>query len=146
MKLINCPECNDVIALNEHHVRSCYCGKTAGKYCDDEITAVITENAYVVGIDNNGFRLAKWFSDQYKENENRVDGFFTGWVPNHPGEVILVKTVNDVLTYDYHLKPEDRNYTSTWPSEVAEENEKTGLFTPWWKLFNAILCKMSRKV
>ena len=58
-------------------------------------------------------------------SSNRVDFFFTGWIPNHPGEVVVVDSVEDVLAYEYEMKDEDKEYDSTLPTEIAEKNEQT---------------------
>ena len=104
--------------------RTCYCGHVGGKYLDDNITAVVNEDALVVGIDNNGFSFAKQLAERATPLAHRVDYFFTGWIPNHPGEVIVVETVEHVLEYNYHLPEEKRAYGSTLPTEIAEHNEQ----------------------
>lgn len=125
MKLIACSKCNDLMVLVNDYTRTCFCGAVGGKYLDDNITAVVNKDALVMGIDNNGLTLAKRMANHHKEVEFRIDFFFTGWIPNHPGEVIVVETVEDVLAYDYHLPEEEREYTSTLPTEIAEENENS---------------------
>ena len=117
MKLINCPKCNDVVNLMVGTTRVCDCGNVGGKYLDDHITAVVNKDALVVGIDNNGFNIARRLAVGNKDVEQRLDFFFTGWIPTKPGEVIIVDTVEDVLEHDYHLDEEDKNYTSTSPTE-----------------------------
>jgi hypothetical protein len=116
-KLITCPKCNDIVNLSQHYVRSCFCGECGGRYLDDNITAVVNKEAIVVGIDNNGFNIAKQMAVGNKECPNRLDFFFTGWIPTKPGEVIVVDTYQEVVNYDFHLKEEDKNYTSTSPTE-----------------------------
>lgn len=117
MKLIACNECHDVISLINKHPRKCLCGKCSGKYLDDNITAVVSEDSIVCGIDNIGFNLAKYYanSEEAQQAKHRVDYFFTGWIPNHPGEIIRVKTVKEVDEYPYEMKEEDKTYTSTSP-------------------------------
>ncbi len=124
MKLITCPKCNDLMVLVNDYTRTCFCGHVGGKYLDDNVTAVVNKDALVVGIDNNGFSIAKQMANHHKKSPYRVDYFFTGWIPTKPGEIIVVETVEDVLAYDYHLPEEEREYTSTLPTEIAEENEK----------------------
>jgi hypothetical protein len=57
MKLIYCRDCGDVVRL-QRFVRMCLCGKTAGRYLEDGIHAVISEDAVPIGIDNNSLRMA----------------------------------------------------------------------------------------
>ncbi len=120
MKLIACEECNDLVMLVNEHTRKCFCGEIAGKYLDDDITAVVSSNAIIVGIDNFGFKLAKELSVADMKYSNRVDRFFTGWIPNHPGEVIEVETIDEVIEYNYHLPEEKRIYSSTLPTAGQE--------------------------
>ena len=123
MKLMKCVKCGDIVAIIETLSRSCYCGKIAGKYLDDSITAVVNKDALVFGIDNNGFAIAQHYALENKNAEHRYDYFFTGWIPTKPGEVIVVKTAHDVHKYPMKMKDEDKQYTSTWPSRVSEEND-----------------------
>jgi len=125
MKLIACPKCNDTMQLVQGYVRTCWCGDCGGKYLSDRITAVVNKDAIIFGIDNNGFGVAKQLYDMHQETPHRVDFFFTGWIPNHPGEVVVVDSVEDVLAYEYEMKDEDKEYDSTLPTEIAEKNEQT---------------------
>ena len=115
MKLIKCEECKDLVMLITHTTRHCLCHNVAGKYLDDNITAVVNEEAIVVGIDNNGFNIATLYamSEGAQDCKGRIDYFFTGWIPNHPGEIIIVNSVKEVEDYDFHMKSEDKEYTST---------------------------------
>ena len=124
MKLIACTECNDIMNLHHIHVRTCYCGAVAGRYLDDFITAVVNKDAIVVGIDNNGFAISKHYYEINQEIKDRVDIFFTGWIPNHPGEVIVVDTVIDVLEYPFEMKEEDKTTKSTLPTKGAIKGHK----------------------
>jgi len=135
MKLIKCEECGDLVMLIRRHTRCCVCGDIAGKYLDDGITAIVSKDAVVVGIDNNGFNIAARYamSKNAQDCEYRVDYFFTGWIPNFPGEVIIVETVDDVLNYDYHMEEKDKNYESTSPAKVSEQNEGKKKWS--WNIF-----------
>jgi hypothetical protein len=109
--------------------RSCKCGKTAGKYLKDKITAVVSEISVVFGIDNGSFlnalktvlnimkaepeQLPKWM-----EEGKRYDFFFTGWIPTKPGEVIFVKSKAHVIATDYYQK---NSWTSENPSTDVNE-------------------------
>ena len=73
MKLIACPECNDTMQLVHAYVRTCWCGHVGGKYLSDKITAVVSKDAIVFGIDNNGFALAKHMYEQHQ----KVKYFYT---------------------------------------------------------------------
>lgn len=116
MKLIACQKCSDLVMLVNEHTRKCFCGEVAGKYLDDDITAVVNSEALVVGIDNYGFRLAKILAIKAYNHLERIDHFFTGWVPNHPGEVIVVETIDEVTEYNYHLPEEKKLHGSTLPT------------------------------
>jgi len=134
MKLIKCEECGDLVMLILEETRYCSCYNVAGKYLDDRITAVVSEEAIVVGIDNNGLNIATNYamSDVAQDCKGRIDYFFTGWIPNHPGEVIIVKTIDDVVYYDYKMKDKDKTYESTLATESVEKNEKN----KWsWNIF-----------
>lgn len=100
-KFIICDECDDVVLLVNEITRTCGCGKCAGKYLKDNITAVVTKDAIVFGIDNVTFRDALIRASDHKDLTYRRDFFFTGWVPNHPGEIIRVNEVEDVKDYPY---------------------------------------------
>ena len=126
MKLISCPDCKDLVVLAPKYTRTCFCGKIAGKYLKDNLTAVINKDALVVGIDNNGFGIAQDHARYYKTLKDRIDFFFTGWIPNLPGEVIVVESVEMVLGYDYYYDvPEEITQGSgTRPTESVEKGIK----------------------
>ena len=101
MKLLWCEKCNDLVMLRIDMVTKCSCEAYAGKYLDDNITAVVNDDAIVVGIDNNSFNNAVVSQKQIKEEyEERYDFFFCGWIPTRPGEVVFVDTVEDVHEYN----------------------------------------------
>ena len=52
MKLIFCPNCQDVRKLNTKHIVSCDCGKSFGKY-NDNLNATIGGDAIPLGFANN---------------------------------------------------------------------------------------------
>lgn len=56
MKLIFCPECQDVRKI-DHTKVVCFCGASSGKYIDD-INAVISGSAIPLGFDNYAFAKA----------------------------------------------------------------------------------------
>jgi len=53
MKLLYCPNCEDIIKLRTK-VRFCDCGAISGRYLDNKM-AVYTGDAVPLGIDNNMF-------------------------------------------------------------------------------------------
>ena len=119
MKLVWCDECKFLFSLKNYSVIWCTCKTHAGKYLSDNITAVVTKGCKVIGIDNNTFNGAVAGVDYLlKEGqESRIDLFFTGWIPTHPGEVIYVETIDDVVDYRYES---DKNVESTMPVSMEE--------------------------
>ena len=57
MKLILCPECQDVVKLIMEETRSCKCGRSSGKYLDP-LYAEISGKAIPLGFDNGMLRNA----------------------------------------------------------------------------------------
>ena len=112
MKLIWCHECNTLTSLVAEKTRYCKCRKCCGKYLKDNMTSVINKKAILVGVDNNTFNFAvHQYCDNLKYKE-RLDGFFSGWIPNHPGESIEVLTIKEVRDYPYE---EEHDHISTMP-------------------------------
>lgn len=113
MKLLYCENCHDLVRLFPAKTKKCDCGQVAGKYLKDDLTAVVTANAVVCGIDNNSLQIARIY---YNHNKNRVpsrvDYYFVGWIPTHPGEVVIVDTVEEVDDFPYET---EINETSTIP-------------------------------
>jgi hypothetical protein len=119
-KFIHCEECKDNFMLINKITRHCLCGKCAGKYLKDNVTAVVNKGSSVFGIDNNSFNHAVQLSEHFKkEVDFRLDSFFTGWFPNFPGEIIWVDDIQDVIDYDYET---EITTISTNPS--TDKNEK----------------------
>lgn len=58
MKLIYCPECQDIQRLIPTITRHCDCGKSWGKYNEDGIGAIISSVAIPLGIGNQSFQAA----------------------------------------------------------------------------------------
>lgn len=126
MKLLFCRECRDVVSITHDNItRSCKCGKVAGKYLKDKITAVVTKEAVVFGLDNNSFlnalttvdRILTTDMPQFDKNM-RYDFFFTGWIPTLPGEVMVVKNIAYVKATDYY---QEKGWTSTNPTTHINE-------------------------
>lgn len=126
MKLLYCPECYDAVSMTHDNItRSCKCGKTAGKYLKDKITAVVSEGSVVFGIDNNSFLNALYTVKKVKDGnvegfpkDRRFDFFFTGWIPTKPGEVLFVKSKAHVMATDYY---QEKSWTSENPSTDVNE-------------------------
>lgn len=126
MKLLMCDACRDTVSLTHDDItRTCKCGKTAGKYLEDKVTAIVTESAIVFGIDNNSFLNALATVKRLEENEiegfdknTRYDFFFTGWIPTIAGEVVCVENEKQVKDFNYHT---ELNWTSENPSTSINE-------------------------
>lgn len=58
MKLLFCPECQDILKLGKNKKRKCACGKSAGKYLEDGYHAVIYGKAVPIGLANSTFITA----------------------------------------------------------------------------------------
>ena len=135
MKLIGCPHCKDLVVLYTRHARSCYCGKVVGKYLSNHLTAVVNKEATVVGIDNNGYGVALQLSERHSDMKDRIDFFFTGWIPNIPGEVIVVESVEMVLGFDYFFEVYEKP-NGTRPTESVEKGKKIkNKWKLWWDTF-----------
>jgi hypothetical protein len=107
MKLIYCRECRQMVSLLVKVTSTCRCKECAGKYLSDNVTAVVTSKSIVVGIDNMGFyhhALGNYDTMRERYPNGRVDLFFSGWVPNWPGEVIIVDTAKEVVKYKFKLE------------------------------------------
>lgn len=63
MKLIMCPDCNDIVALTRWK-KSCKCGKVYGRYVD-KLKAKVSPNAILLAIDTN--KIAFINGGQFKE-------------------------------------------------------------------------------
>jgi len=126
MKLLLCSECGDLVCLRKKFIRLCYCGEVAGKYLDDNLTAVVTENSIVVGIDNNSFgdcltRYNIYNPEGTNPHDKRVDFFFAGWIPTIPGEIIKVDDRDEVEEFPPDF--ESNNEFSTMPVSADLGNE-----------------------
>jgi len=116
MKAIRCDECSDVVMMPiKGVIKRCYCGKYHAKYLNDGITLIVNGEPVVIGIDNNTFSIAVERAEYTKEWTHRVDFFFTGWIPNHPGEVIFVNTIDDVIKFEEDFDTGNKGY-STMPN------------------------------
>lgn len=57
MKLLYCPECEDVISLRAE-IKTCHCGKCRGAYLSDGLRAWIQGPCLPLGFDNDSFDRA----------------------------------------------------------------------------------------
>lgn len=53
MKLLMCRYCHDVLKLRRRETRFCMCKKSWGHYLTDGANAEVSQEAIVIGIDNN---------------------------------------------------------------------------------------------
>jgi hypothetical protein len=104
MKLIWCPFCHHLFSLSARKVRKCDCGRYAGKYIN-QTDAVANKGAIVVGIDNNTFMPAVSQAIGYQTEEERLNFYFAGWIPNmkHDGQVKFLATIQDVEDYPVRM-------------------------------------------
>jgi len=135
MKLIRCPECKDVFLAIGKKTRKCECGKHAAKYLGDKLTTVMTDGAMVFGIDNvtfdNAVKRTEYFIERSDEFDYRIDSFFVGWIPNFPGEIIRVETIEDVEEWPYE---EEYSHKSTNPStDLCERDDLWNRIFRWWR-------------
>jgi len=54
MKLIKCPDCDDIVAMRPW-TKQCKCGKVKGRYTDNNITLEVQGKPVVLGINNSDF-------------------------------------------------------------------------------------------
>jgi len=57
MKMLYCPDCNDIFNLSRN-TKSCTCNKVGGRYLDDVIAEYWGHNAIPLGFTNNSFKEA----------------------------------------------------------------------------------------
>ncbi len=129
MKLIYCIECLTLIEMKSKYVVYCPCEKCVGKYLNDNLTAVVTKNCVVVGIDNNSFRDAvlryrKHYPEGDEPYNKRLDFFFVGWIPTIPGEVIVVECEESVKQFDADYDAGNDNYSSPPVSQPPKSQPK----------------------
>lgn len=58
MMLMYCPECQDVIKISKVEHRSCYCGKTSGRFDIDGNVTVLFGEAVPLRISTNSLKEA----------------------------------------------------------------------------------------
>ena len=115
--MIYCDNCNYLFSLKKT-INYCRCKrkKCAGKYLDDSLTAVVTKNSTLIGVDNNTFHdsVRKCYRWNESRPEQRMDFFFTGWTCTKPGETIMVDTAWRVKRFNPRFEAD--NKTSTLPT------------------------------
>jgi hypothetical protein len=92
VKLIFCPECHDVRKLHRNGV-TCWCGKSSGRYLEDDLHAEIAGKAIPLGIDNNTFAAAVRSRIQ-TPNGTRDDLDFTAFVIPADSPRVKVKSTD----------------------------------------------------
>lgn len=73
MKLIFCPECTDIRKLHKDGVK-CWCGKSWGKYLEDNHKAEIGGLAVPLGVSNDDF--VKAYRLRAEQPDSRFNTFF----------------------------------------------------------------------
>ena len=68
MKLIKCPDCDDMVAMRPW-TKQCQCGRCKGKYQDNGITLEVQGKPMVYGVNNSDFFSIPYPSDSVKETE-----------------------------------------------------------------------------
>lgn len=58
MKLLFCPECQDIFKLKVGEMRFCECGHVYGKYADNGRDAYVSESGVSIAIGNGSLREA----------------------------------------------------------------------------------------
>lgn len=58
MKLIHCPQCNDVVRLWMGEMRHCHCEASWGRFLSDDLTAEIGGKAIPLCVPNDELRKA----------------------------------------------------------------------------------------
>jgi hypothetical protein len=115
--------------MKSRYVVYCPCEKCVGKYLNDNLTAVVTKDCIVVGIDNNSFRdsVSRYLKHNPEGDEpydKRLDFFFVGWIPTIPGEVIVVGTEKEVKEFDPNYDAGNDNYSSPPVSQKPKCNKQ----------------------
>jgi len=116
MKGFICDVCGDhVIISSRKFPKMCSCKKYLAKYLADGITLAINGHPVIFGIDNNTFAVAERNYLHTRDWKDRVDFFFTGWIPNKPGEILFVKSKRQVMRIrdDYEI-----NHISSMPRSI----------------------------
>jgi len=76
MKLMFCPDCQDVFRLMIKQVRSCQCGKVKGYYLDLDL-AVTNGQGIAIALDNDS--LDKIVKKLGTMDQNRPDSFYKSY-------------------------------------------------------------------
>jgi hypothetical protein len=82
MKLLFCPDCDDVVRLRGRTFRQCACGAARGRYVDDETVEVEGVRVEVLGIDGHGIRAALSLVDTHDRRGPDV----LAWMFQHGAE------------------------------------------------------------
>ena len=104
MKLIVCPECEDVVRLRNNEMRYCSCGKSGGMYIDKQ-QAMIEGKAVPIGISNESLVKAITLQEGY-DHPVRIIAFT---IPIESNKHIIKKPECQKCRRHehYHLTPVD---------------------------------------
>lgn len=85
MKLLHCTACGDVRALRPGEWATCWCGRSRGKYVDDEEAVIEGRGALPLGISNPSLEaavaeeLSDWEELTRRYEGHRFDAFVIPW-------------------------------------------------------------------
>jgi hypothetical protein len=74
MTLIYCPECKDILRIVKIELRSCYCGKSSGRFNCSGNSIVIFGEALPIRISVSSFSKALAYRDE-KGGEKRFNAY-----------------------------------------------------------------------
>jgi len=75
MKLVVCPECNDIFNLTLDE-KVCKCGVASGHYLPDKTTVYVSAKAVVLGFNNSQFTTAYILTDFSSNRGQEFPAFF----------------------------------------------------------------------
>ena len=84
MKLLFCPECQDVIALTPVE-RTCKCGSSYGSYRQDKRVVDVYGEALVIVIDS--LQLERTLKEQLKMSNQNLT--LAAWIMSEPAENVV---------------------------------------------------------
>jgi len=95
MKLLHCTACGDVRALRPGAWSVCWCGRSRGRYLDDQEAVIEGRDALALGISNSSLSAAvereieDWEGLTRRYHGHRFDAFVIPWntrsVKRRPG-------------------------------------------------------------
>lgn len=109
MKLIYCPDCHDMIAMQTEEWRDCKCGQCGGQYNADRITATVVGKTKVLGIPNP-------FLDTNPKSAKKGECWFGGFKGDN--QIFRRKTVRKIFSHDEILN----KFKPVGPNLMSKEN------------------------